>query len=362
MRIEQNQFAIQDRSQVSSGSTKPEASSPSTQPAHAKAFTGNQNQILNKAESNQGSSNKGTSLLSRLASLAGVNPIPVIPIKETEFFIDSQKNDSNNHHDRFVHISGEAIDTDGERDDLQNAVKQSEKEGFPVIFIQGDEGKPQYFKASSRELGGEKPAYISKVQSLAKGSTETFALDNLEANVKPLERLNTSTLNVLQNLDAQQHGQLEAIGSQGTAFLKVAKNDELLTIAKRLNPQQIQILSQLSVSQLDAFRQIPAPSRAFIDIPRNSDNSPAISNDDFKIMNMIPPDILPKMQDLSLKELGALQSLKGLPFEVLDILTWPPEQLNAFQQLDPEQLTELQTSEPEQLKSMRSLGEQLRLE
>jgi hypothetical protein len=352
MRIEQNQFVIQDRSQVSGGGTKPEAQSQtaSAPPANAQAFAGKQKQSLNQAESNQGGGNKATSLLSRLATLSGVNPIPVIPIKETQFFIDTQKNDSNNHHDRFVHISGDAIDTDGERDDLQNAMKQADKEGFPVIFIQGDENKPQYFEATSKDLNGQKPGYIAKVQSLGKGSTESFALDNLEAQVKPLERLNSSALRVLQNLDPKQHAQLDAIGTQGAAFLKVAKNDELLKIAKNLNPQQIQILSKLSPSQLEAFRTIPAPTQAFTKIPPNADNSPAISDADYQIMQKIPPTTFEAMRDLSVKELGALQSLKGLPSEVLDIMTWPPDQLNALRQLDPEQLSELQISEPEQLK------------
>jgi len=361
MRIEQNQFVIQDRSQVSGGNTKPEAQSQATSapPSNAQTFAGKQNQSLNQAESNQGGGNKATSLLSRLASLTGVNPIPVLPIKETEFFINPNTNDSNNHHDRFVHIKGDAIDSDAERDDLQNALKQAEKEGNSVIFVQGDEDHPQYFEATSRGLDGQAPGYISNVQSLAKGSTETFSLDNLEAQVTPLERLKPSVLTTLKSLDSRAHAQLDALGDQGAAFLKVAKNNELLNIAKNLNPQQIQILASLNEAQLEAFRQIPATSRALIDLPPNGDGSSAISSEDFDKMNRIPHQTFDAMRNLSVKELVALQDLKGIPQQALAILDWEKPQLNAIQNLNPDQLNQLQDIMPEELIGMKTLRAQL---
>ncbi len=363
MRIEQNQFVIQDRSQVSGGGTKPEAQSQATSapPANAQAFAGKQKQSLNQAESNQGGGNKGTSLLSRLATLSGVNPMPALPIKETEFFINPKINDRDNHQDRFVHIVGDAIDTDEERHDLQNAVNKAEKGGERVIFVQGDEGQPQYFEATSKDLNGHKPAYIAKVQSLAKGSTETFSLENLHNKVAPLESLSASDLSALQALDSRQLAQVDAVGTQGPALLKVAQNKELLAIAQNLNPQQIKILASLDKDQLEAYRKIPAPSRAFIDIPPKPENpdKPAISGEDFLTMNKIPPQTQQAMQKLSVKELQALQALTGLSNEALGVLEWDAAPLRAFQHLDADQFKDLQTLQPEQIQSMRSLDSRL---
>ncbi len=364
MRIEQNQFVIQDRSQVSGGGTKPEAQSQATSasPANPQAFAGKQKQSLNQAESNQGGGNKATSLLSRLATLSGVNPIPVIPIKETQFFIDTQKNDSNNHHDRFVHISGDAIDTDGERDDLQNAMKQADKEGFPVIFIQGDENKPQYFEATSKDLNGQKPGYIAKVQSLGKGSTETFALENLQTKVAPLESLSASDLSALQALDSRQLAQVDAVGTQGPALLRVAQNKELLAIAQNLNPQQIKILASLDKDQLEAYRKIPAPSRAFIDIPAKVETpkTEAISKSDFDILNKIPPKTQEDMQKLSVKDLQALQALNGLPSEALAILDWEGAPFQALQHMNATQFQDLQMLPPAELQNLSALSTRMR--
>jgi hypothetical protein len=360
MRVEQNQVIIQDRSQIKGTDKKPEvqSQSPSGPPLNAQEYSSKQKQSLGQSESNQGGGNKGTNLLNRLAALGGVNPIPVLPIDETEFFIDTKKNDLNNHNDRFVHIVGDAIDTDSERHDLNQAMKQAEKKGQKVIFVQGEKENPAYFVATSKDLDGKKPGYITHVESLEKGATESFSLDNLEDKVSPLERLKPFDLTSLKSLDSYQHRQLDAIGAQGEALLKVAKSESLLSVAKNLNPQQIKILASLNQEQLEAFKNIPAPTRAFIDIPPGK-NDPAISEQEFQIMNNMSDLTLNALRNLSVGELASLQKLNGMPQEALDILDWEKPQLNAFQKLNPDQLTQLQAIEPDALKSMKALRTRL---